>query len=222
MDKFHRQTLLSRAKSIYERHQFEYLTVSKRIENSPPEGYNRGDTCIHILRSLFGVDWEERVRIIYVGDSEADELAISRLKGVAFTFRVTNEDSAAITKTSADYWIAGRILGPGLSDQGFLHSRKKPSDYSVQDYMHFLNESNPHFQLSASMSTLVSKLTLSPYVIPSLSLLQLPLEKLVNSCLLVSGPDGVSKLLKFLERKLLGRSPRSYSRTSSVISTPDR
>ena len=29
------------------------------------------------------------------------------LKGVSFTFRVTNEDSEAITKTSADYWIAG-------------------------------------------------------------------------------------------------------------------
>ena len=52
------QTLLERAKAIYEKYDFEYLTVSKRIENSPPEGFNRGDTCIHILRSLFGVDWE--------------------------------------------------------------------------------------------------------------------------------------------------------------------
>ena len=42
-----------------------------------------------------------------MGDSEADEFAIRMLKGVAFTFRVTNEDSEAITKTSADYWIAG-------------------------------------------------------------------------------------------------------------------
>ena len=50
---------------------------------------------------------QERLSIIYVGDSEADEFAIRMLKGVAFTFRVTNEDSEAITKTSADYWIAG-------------------------------------------------------------------------------------------------------------------
>ncbi len=109
VDRFNLQSLLSRGKSIYARYNFEYLTVSKRIENCPPEGYDRGDTCIHILRSLYGVDWEERVRIIYVGDSAADEFAISRLKGVAVTFRVTNEDSEAITKTSADYWIAGGL-----------------------------------------------------------------------------------------------------------------
>ena len=58
VDKLYVQTLLERAKAIYEKYDFEYLTVSKRIENSPPEGFNRGDTCIHILRSLFGVDWE--------------------------------------------------------------------------------------------------------------------------------------------------------------------
>ena len=45
-----------------------------------------------------------------MGDSEADEFAIRMLKGVAFTFRVTNEDSEAITKTSADYWIAGEFF----------------------------------------------------------------------------------------------------------------
>ena len=58
VDKLYVNTLLERAKAIYTRYDFEYLTVSKRLENSPPEGFNRGDTCIHILRSLFGVDWE--------------------------------------------------------------------------------------------------------------------------------------------------------------------
>ena len=63
-----------------------------------------------ILRSIFGVDWEERVKVIYAGDSAADEYAISRLKGVAYTFRVTNEDSSAITKTQADYWLSGECV----------------------------------------------------------------------------------------------------------------
>ena len=45
--------------------------------------------------------------MIYAGDSAADELAISRLKGVATTFRVINEDSDVITKTGADYRLAG-------------------------------------------------------------------------------------------------------------------
>ena len=34
---------------------------------------------------------------------------MTKLKGVAHTFRVTNEDTSAITKTSADYWISGAI-----------------------------------------------------------------------------------------------------------------
>ena len=46
-------------------------------------------------------------QIIYAGDSAADELAISRLKGVAHTFRVINEDSTVITKTVADYRLEG-------------------------------------------------------------------------------------------------------------------
>ena len=46
-------------------------------------------------------------QVIYAGDSAADELAISRLKGVATTFRVINEDSHVITKTGADYRLAG-------------------------------------------------------------------------------------------------------------------
>jgi hypothetical protein len=45
--------------------------------------------------------------VIYAGDSAADELAISRLKGVAHTFRVINEDSTVITKTAADYRLEG-------------------------------------------------------------------------------------------------------------------
>ena len=46
-------------------------------------------------------------QVVYVGDSAADETAITRLKGVAYTFRVINEDSMAITKTSANYRLEG-------------------------------------------------------------------------------------------------------------------
>ena len=63
MEKPKREALIEHAKAIYAKHGFPVLTVSKRIENQPPSGYNRGDSCIHILRSLFGVDWEERVKV---------------------------------------------------------------------------------------------------------------------------------------------------------------
>ncbi len=48
-----------------------------------------------------------QVRVIYAGDSASDEFAIEKLKGMAYTFRVTNEDSSAITKTMADFWLPG-------------------------------------------------------------------------------------------------------------------
>lgn len=144
VDRSVKVALMAKAKEIYTKHNFEVLTVSKRFENVPPMGWDRGDSCIHILRSLFGVDWEERVKVVYAGDSAADELAIKRLKGVAYTFRVMNEDSTVITRTDADYRLAGT--------------------------------------------------------------------------------DGVLSLLKFLERKLVGKTPKTLSRASSVISVggPDR
>ena len=37
--------------------------MSKRVENLAPEGWDRGTSCLHILRSLYGVDWEERVKV---------------------------------------------------------------------------------------------------------------------------------------------------------------
>jgi hypothetical protein len=58
-----RLSLLDKARQIYGNHGFQTLTVSKRLENEPVEGWNRGDCCIHILRSIYGVDWEERVRV---------------------------------------------------------------------------------------------------------------------------------------------------------------
>ena len=55
--------MLEEAHQIYLKHGFQTLKVSKRLENVAAEGWNRGDCCIHILRSLYGVDWEERVRV---------------------------------------------------------------------------------------------------------------------------------------------------------------
>ena len=41
----------------------------------------QGRASIYILRTTFGIDWSERVRIIYVGDDDTDEDAIRALKG---------------------------------------------------------------------------------------------------------------------------------------------
>lgn len=103
-----RDNLYQIASSIYDKHGFEFFNVSKRLENVPPLGWDRGRSSIHILRSIFGVDWEERVQVIYAGDSAADEIAMEILKGVAYTYKVVNEDTTAITKT----WANARLQGP--------------------------------------------------------------------------------------------------------------
>ena len=36
--------------------------MSKRLENIPPLGWDRGRSSIHILRSIFGIDWEDMVQ----------------------------------------------------------------------------------------------------------------------------------------------------------------
>ena len=66
VDKSVKTTLMSKAKEIYAKHKFEVLTVSKRFENVPPMGWDRGDSAIHILKWMFGLDWEERVKVIFV------------------------------------------------------------------------------------------------------------------------------------------------------------
>ena len=40
--------------------------------------------------------------MIYAGDSAADEFAMEALRGVAYTFKVINEDTTAVTKTWAN------------------------------------------------------------------------------------------------------------------------
>ena len=45
------------------RHNFDFFNVSKRLETIPPLGWDRGRSSIHILRSLYGVDWEDMVQV---------------------------------------------------------------------------------------------------------------------------------------------------------------
>ena len=69
------------------------------LECKPPVTWDKGRASIYILRTAFGVDWAERIRIIFAGDDVTDEDAIVALKGMAFSFRIVNNH---MTKTSAD------------------------------------------------------------------------------------------------------------------------
>ncbi|KAH8339391.1 hypothetical protein KR074_004033 [Drosophila pseudoananassae] len=95
-----RGAMVDRARSLIEKYGFRATEAHCALEARPPVQWNKGRASIYILRTSFGVDWNERIKIIYVGDDLTDEDAMVALKGMARTFRVTSSD---IVKTAADH-----------------------------------------------------------------------------------------------------------------------
>ncbi|XP_039262026.2 trehalose-6-phosphate synthase-like [Styela clava] len=85
-----RGDLLKQATQLIVEYGFKPGNALCAVEAKPPVVWDKGRASIHILRTTFGVDWNERVRVIYAGDDTTDEDAIAQLKGLAFTFRVTS------------------------------------------------------------------------------------------------------------------------------------
>ena len=85
-----RAPLIDQATAIILKHGFRPCKAHCAVEARPPIQWDKGRASIHILRTTFGIDWSERVRIIYVGDDTTDEDAMQSLKGMAVTFRVAN------------------------------------------------------------------------------------------------------------------------------------
>ena len=88
----------------------------------------QGDAAIYILRSAFGVNWKENIRIIFAGDDLTDEDAMKALKGLAYSFRVVN---SGLVQTVADHrladtsavatvlqWVEGEMLARRSSKSG--------------------------------------------------------------------------------------------------------
>ena len=49
-------------------------------EAKPAIKWDKGNAAIYILRSAFGVNWSENIRIIFAGDDLTDEDAMKALK----------------------------------------------------------------------------------------------------------------------------------------------
>jgi trehalose 6-phosphate synthase/phosphatase len=45
------------------------------------------------LKTVFGDDWTEKLKVIFAGDDVTDEDAMTALKGVAFSFRITKDSN---------------------------------------------------------------------------------------------------------------------------------
>lgn len=71
-----RGALADKAKALIEAAGFKAAPAHMAIEAKPPVQWNKGRASIYILRTAFGVDWSERIRIIYAGDDVTDEDAM--------------------------------------------------------------------------------------------------------------------------------------------------
>jgi len=95
-----RPTMIPKARETIIKYGFTPVEANCAIEAKPPVSWNKGRATIYILRTAFGVDWSERIKIIYAGDDLTDEEAMTALKGMATTFRIS---SSHIIKTAADH-----------------------------------------------------------------------------------------------------------------------
>lgn len=71
-----RSAMVEQARKIIEQAGFKACSAHCAIEAKPPVEWNKGHASIYILRTAFGLDWSERIRIIYAGDDVTDEDAM--------------------------------------------------------------------------------------------------------------------------------------------------
>jgi trehalose 6-phosphate synthase/phosphatase len=72
----HRPRMVEQAKKLIEDAGFKACAAHCALEAKPPVEWNKGRASIYILRTAFGLDWSERIRIIYAGDDATDEDAM--------------------------------------------------------------------------------------------------------------------------------------------------
>ncbi|XP_059478165.1 uncharacterized protein LOC132198254 isoform X1 [Neocloeon triangulifer] len=94
-----RAAIVKRAGQIFKEAGFEPHAAHMAIEAKPPVRWDQGRASIYILRTMYGVDWTERVRVIYAGNEDA----MQALQGIACTFRV---DSSPAVRTAANFRLA--------------------------------------------------------------------------------------------------------------------
>jgi len=96
----HREHLERRAVEIFEEAGFEPHRGFLAIEGKPPVTWDQGRASIYILRTTYGVDWSERVRVVYAGNEDA----MKPLQGIACTFR---SQLSPTLQTAANYNLSG-------------------------------------------------------------------------------------------------------------------
>ena len=73
--------------------EFETREVEAGIEARPFTSWDKGNAVLHILRERYGEDWQDFIRVVYVGYDLADEKVFTMLRGLGVTFRVGHADT---------------------------------------------------------------------------------------------------------------------------------
>lgn len=88
-----REALVAEAQALFLQFGFKPSHAHCAIEARPPVHWNKGRASIYILRTLYGLEWQNRVRVLFAGDDATDEDAMRALQGMAVSFRVTANQS---------------------------------------------------------------------------------------------------------------------------------
>lgn len=72
-----REEMVEKARKLIVEFGFIASGAHCALEAKPPVQWNKGRASIYILRTAFGVDWSERIKIIYAGDDVTDEDAMT-------------------------------------------------------------------------------------------------------------------------------------------------
>ncbi|XP_073820862.1 trehalose-6-phosphate synthase 1 [Musca autumnalis] len=147
-----RPAMIEKARSLMIKYGFRATEAHCALEARPPVQWNKGRASIYILRTSFGVDWSERIKIIYVGDDLTDEDAMIALKGMARTFRVTSSD---IVKTAADHrlpstdsvytmlkWVERHFMGRKARANSLTYRNPKGDGVRTQMSLEIATNSN--------------------------------------------------------------------------------
>ncbi|CAG0903533.1 unnamed protein product, partial [Darwinula stevensoni] len=128
-----RSAFKQRAAAIITKNDYRAYLANCAIEARPPVQWDKGRASIYILRTMFGVDWLERIRVIYVGDDVTDEDAMRTLQGVAYTFRITSHNlvrtAASKCLSSTDSvltllkWVERHVMKRHMPDESYYSPR---------------------------------------------------------------------------------------------------
>ena len=94
-----REPMVSKAEKIIQKSGFKVGIAHCALECKPAVSWDKGRASIQILKTTFGENWSENVRTIFAGDDVTDEDAMVALKGMAYSFRISDNQQL---KTSAD------------------------------------------------------------------------------------------------------------------------